>query len=119
MGSVHTNRLARRRARARRWPRRALVTYRAVYPFIALRIPGPIVIMAAPIGVDREREYGNPEPGGVRIKWNVAALILVRNIRRVEPSSITVKGDVTPAPIIEATHHLDRCIRVELCHLGI
>ena len=95
------------------------MTYRAVYPFIALRVPGSIVIVAAPVGVEREREHGNPEPGAVRIKWNVATLILVRNIRRVEPSSITVKGDVTPAPIIEATHHLNRGVRIELRHLRI
>jgi hypothetical protein len=90
-----------------------------VHPFIALPVPGAIVIMASPIGIDRERHYGNAEPRRIRIERNITALVLVSNVGRVNPAAIAVEGNITPAPIIQTTHDLNGAVSIELCNLRI
>jgi hypothetical protein len=61
----------------------------AVFPLLPLPIPGTPVVIPVPIVSDRD-------------------------IRRVEPSAIVSKHHIAPAPIVEAAHHLDRLIGIEL-----
>ena len=92
---------------------------RAVLPLASLLVPGTVVVIAAPIRVERESQDRNAEPGRVRVQGDVATLVLVRDIRRVKPAAVAVETDVTPTPIIETPHYLDGRVRVELRYFGI
>jgi hypothetical protein len=96
-----------------------LVLYRSMHPLIAFPIPGAVVIITSPVSVDSECNYWNTEPGRVRVERNVTALVLVSDVRRVEPAAAAVEGDIAPTPIIEAAHNLDGRISVELSHFRI
>jgi hypothetical protein len=86
----------------------------AVFPLLPLRIPGTPVVILVPIVSDRELHDRDAEARGVHVERHVTAVIVVSDIRCVEPSAIISKRHITPAPIIEAAHHLDRLIGIEL-----
>ena len=111
--------LTRRRARAGSRSGRALVMHRPMRPLLTLLEEGAIVVVATPVRVERESHHRNAESWGVCIQGHVATLVLVCDVRRIEPAAIAVEADVTPAPIIEATHDLNRCVRVELRYRGV
>jgi hypothetical protein len=92
---------------------------RAVSPLLTLPIPWTVVVVASPIHIERETHDGYAKSRRIRIQRNVAALIRVGDVGRVEPPPIISKGDITPTPIIETAHHLDGCVGIELRHLGI
>src|SRR5882757_8837645 len=91
----------------------------AVFPLIPLRIPGTPVVIPVPVVSDRELHDRDTEARRVCIERNVTAVIVVSDIRRIEPSAIVCKRHIAPAPIVEAAHHLDRYIGIELCHYWI
>jgi hypothetical protein len=88
-------------------------------PLLTLSEPRTIVVVASPIHVEGETHDRYAEPGRIRIQRNVAALIRISDIGRVEPSPVISEGDITPTPIVETTHHLDGRVGIELCHLRI
>jgi hypothetical protein len=88
-------------------------------PLIPIPEPRPIVVIASPIRIHRKRDDRNRECRCVRVERNVSTLILISDVRRIHPAAIAIKGNVAPTPIIEAAHHLDGCVSVELRHLGI
>src|ERR1700722_3830502 len=75
--------------------------------------------MASPVPGEGGTHDGYAESRRIRIQRNVAALICVSDVGRVEPPPIISKGDITPTPIIETAHHLDGRVGIELRHLGI
>jgi hypothetical protein len=87
-----------------------------VFPLIPLCIPGTPVIITVPVISNRELHDGDAEARRVRVEGNVAAVVVIRHIRRVKPSAIVSKRHIAPAPIVKTAHHLDRCIGVELRH---
>jgi hypothetical protein len=86
----------------------------AVFPLLPLPIPGTPVVIPVPVVSDRELHDGDAEGRGVCVERNVAALIVINDIRRIEPSATVFKRHVAPAPIVEAAHHVDRFIGIEL-----
>jgi hypothetical protein len=86
----------------------------AVFPLLPLPIPGTPVVIPVPIVSDRELNDRDTEARGVRVERHVTALVVISDIRRVEPSAIVSKHHIAPAPIVEAAHHLDRLIGIEL-----
>jgi hypothetical protein len=86
----------------------------AVFPLLPLPIPGTPVVIPVPIVSDRELLDSDAEARGVRVERHVTALVVISDIRRVEPSAIVSKHHIAPAPIVEAAHHLDRLIGIEL-----
>src|SRR6185437_3661373 len=104
---------------ARRWSGRTTMVELPVFPLLPPRIPGPAVIVVTPVDVDRERHDGDAESRRIRIKWNVTVLVGVTDIRRVHPSADVLDPHIAPTPIVEATHHLDGCVGIELSHHGV
>ena len=111
--------LTRRRARAGSRSGRALVMYRPMRPLLTLLEEGTIVVVATPVRVERESHYWNAQSRGVCIQGYVATLVLVCDVGRIEPAAVAIEADVAPAIIIEATHDLNRCVRVELRYRGV
>jgi hypothetical protein len=111
--------LTRRRAGAGSRSRRALVMYRPMRPLLTLLEERTIVVVATPVRVERESHDRNAESRGVCIQGHVATLVLVCDVRRIEPAAVAIEADVAPAIIIEATHDLNRCVRVELRYRGV
>jgi hypothetical protein len=91
----------------------------AMCPLLTLPIPWTVVVVASPVNVEGETHDRYAKSRRIRIQRNVAALICVGDIGRVEPPPIISKGDITPTPIIETAHHLDGRVGIELRHLGI
>lgn len=93
--------------------------YYPMRPLIAVPEPGPIMVITPPIGIDSERHNGNGEGRRVRVEGNVSTFIFIGDVRRIHPPAVAVELDVAPTPIIEATHHLNGKIGIELGHLGV
>src|SRR5262249_6727683 len=99
-------------ARGRTGSRRDVVVRRlAVHPFVAPPIPRSPVIVVIPIVRNGELYDGHTQTRCVGVQRNEAALILINDIRRINPAAIVCERDVTPAPVIEATHDLNRRVR--------
>jgi len=88
----------------------------SVHPLIPPRIPRTPVIVPVPVVSNRELHDRDPEARRVRVERNVTALVVINDIRRIEPSATVFKRYIAPAPVVEAAHHLDRRIGIELRH---
>lgn len=88
--------------------------YGAMHPLSALPIPRTFVIVAIPVRAYAELLDGNTEARCVRIERYVTSLVVICQIRGVEPSTIVADADVTPAPVIEAAHHLNWSVGIQL-----
>jgi hypothetical protein len=86
----------------------------AVFPLLPPPIPGTPVVIPIPVVCDRESLDRDAEARGVRVERDVTALVVIGDIGRVDPSAIVSECHITPAPIVEAAHHLDRLIGIEL-----
>jgi hypothetical protein len=90
-----------------------------VNPLIATPVPRTAVIVAIPVGADFERYDRHTEAWRIRIERHIAAVIVVRDIRCVEPAAIVRETDITPTPIIETAVDLNGRARVQLCDYWI
>src|SRR5882757_8552896 len=105
---VHSRR-ARGRPSTGRRPRWSAMMWRlTVDPLLPLRIPGTPVIVPVPVTTNRELHYRDAEAWRIRVERYVPAVIVINDIGRINPPAIVCKRHITPAPIVEATHHLDR-----------
>jgi hypothetical protein len=87
-----------------------------VRPFLAPGIPGLVVIVPAPIFINREWLYCNTEARCVGVERNIIAVILIREDRGEQPPAGAIDGHIAPTPIIETPHYLDGSVGVELRH---
>ena len=88
-------------------------------PLVPLCIPRTPVIVPLPVVSNRELHDRDAEARRIRVERNVTALIVISDIRRVEPSAIVFKRHIAPAPIVETAHHLNWCIGIEPRHVWI
>src|SRR3569833_807571 len=92
---------ARRRAL---WSPVANVT---VHPLLALPIPGAAVIVASPIGIDRERHDRYAKTRGIRVQRHITTFIGIGDVGRIHPTTGILGNHVAPTPIVETAHDLD------------
>ena len=77
------------------------------------------MIVPIPVIANRKLHYRDAEAGCVGVERNIAALVVIREIRRVQPTAYVVRRHITPAPIIQATIDPNWCAAVELRDLRI
>ncbi len=88
----------------------------AMCPLVPLPVPRPAAVVVAPVTRERERDDRQAETRPVRIKGDPFALIDEGYAARIDPASVVVKRHVAPAPIVEASVHIERRPRIELRH---
>jgi hypothetical protein len=80
----------------------------AVNPLLSLRIPGAPVIVPVPVSTNGELHYRDAEAWRIRVERYIPAVVVISDIGRINPSTGVCKRHIAPAPIVEATHHLER-----------
>jgi len=86
----------------------------AMRPRIALRIPRTPTVVGTPVCVQREGDDRQAQPGSVGVERHPAALIDEGDAAGVEPAPVVLERDVTPAPVVQATVHVERRAGVQL-----
>lgn len=83
-------------------------------PIVALPVPGPAAVVVVPIRQEREGDDRQTETRSVGIQGDSFTLIDEREATRINPTPRIVEGHVTPAPVAQATLHVERRPLIEL-----
>src|SRR5437867_723939 len=94
----------------RRWP---------IHPITAVSVPGPVAIVPVPIRSQRKGDDWEAEARSINEDRNAPGLIRIREVAGINPASVIGENHVAPAPVAQATHHLNRKAGLELGHHGI